>query len=60
LFIASSAVFPTSSQANPVLTIVALALRLADHLKELTTGGTSPAAGSTAAVARLPSVAAIV
>lgn len=33
LYIASSAVFPTSSQANPTLTIVALALRLADHLK---------------------------
>ena len=33
LYIASSSVFPTSSQANPTLTIVALALRLADHLK---------------------------
>jgi nucleoside-diphosphate-sugar epimerase len=33
LFIASSAVFPTSSQANPTLTIIAMALRLADHLK---------------------------
>jgi choline dehydrogenase-like flavoprotein len=33
LFIAGSAVFPTSGQANPTLTIVALALRLADHLK---------------------------
>jgi choline dehydrogenase-like flavoprotein len=33
LFIASSAVFPTSGAANPTLTIVALALRLADHLK---------------------------
>lgn len=32
LFIASSAVFPTSSQANPTLTITALALRLAEHL----------------------------
>lgn len=32
LYIASSAVFPTSSQANPTLTIVAMALRLADHL----------------------------
>jgi choline dehydrogenase-like flavoprotein len=32
LFIAGSAVFPTSSQANPTLTIVAMALRLADHL----------------------------
>lgn len=33
LFIASSAVFPTSGYANPTLTIVALALRLAAHLK---------------------------
>jgi choline dehydrogenase-like flavoprotein len=33
LFIAGGAVFPTSGQANPTLTILALALRLADHLK---------------------------
>jgi choline dehydrogenase-like flavoprotein len=33
LFIASSAVFPTSGYANPTLTIVALAVRLATHLK---------------------------
>ena len=33
LFIASSAVFPTSSHANPTLTIVAMAVRLAGHLK---------------------------
>lgn len=33
LFVAGSATFPTSSQANPTLTIVALAVRLADHLK---------------------------
>lgn len=32
LYIAGSAVFPTSSQANPTLTIVATALRLANHL----------------------------
>jgi choline dehydrogenase-like flavoprotein len=32
LYIASCAVFPTSGYANPTLTIVALALRLADHL----------------------------
>ena len=32
LFIAGSAVFTTSSQANPTLTITALALRLAAHL----------------------------
>jgi len=33
LFIAGLATFPTSSQANPTLTIVALALRLAAHLR---------------------------
>jgi choline dehydrogenase-like flavoprotein len=32
LFVAGSSVFPTSSQANPTLTILALALRLADTL----------------------------
>ncbi|WP_084251829.1 GMC oxidoreductase [Bradyrhizobium sp. AT1] len=32
LYVASTAVLPTSSQANPTLTAVALALRLADHL----------------------------
>jgi choline dehydrogenase-like flavoprotein len=32
LFVAGSATFPTSSQANPTLTIVALALRMAEHL----------------------------
>jgi choline dehydrogenase-like flavoprotein len=33
LYIASAATFATSSQANPTLTIVALALRLAEHLR---------------------------
>jgi choline dehydrogenase-like flavoprotein len=32
LYIASGAVFPTSGQANPTLTIIALAVRLAEHL----------------------------
>jgi len=32
LYVAGSAVFPTSSQANPTLTIIALSLRLADHI----------------------------
>jgi choline dehydrogenase-like flavoprotein len=35
LFVNGAATFPTSSQANPTLTVVALALRLADHVKEL-------------------------
>jgi choline dehydrogenase-like flavoprotein len=41
LFVASSAVFPTSGQANPTLTILALTLRLADRLAgDLAGGGT--------------------
>ncbi len=35
LFVAGSSVFPTSGYANPTLTIIALALRLADHIKTL-------------------------
>jgi choline dehydrogenase-like flavoprotein len=34
LYVAGSSVFPTGSASNPTLTIVALALRLADHLKK--------------------------
>jgi choline dehydrogenase-like flavoprotein len=32
LYVAGSSVFPTSGVSNPTLTILALALRLADHL----------------------------
>jgi len=38
LYVAGSAVFPTSSQANPTLVLVALALRLGQHLAERLTG----------------------
>lgn len=34
LFIAGSSVFPTAGSGTPTLTLIALAIRLADHLKE--------------------------
>jgi hypothetical protein len=38
LYVAGSSVFPTYGCSNPTLTVVALALRLADHLKKQLTG----------------------
>jgi choline dehydrogenase-like flavoprotein len=35
LYVAGSSVFPTSGLANPTLTLVALALRLGDRLREV-------------------------
>ena len=35
LFVAGSSVFPTGGYANPTLTIIALAMRLGDHLKKI-------------------------
>ena len=42
LYVAGSSVFPTAGWAPPTLTIVALALRLAEHLKERLGHGQSP------------------
>jgi choline dehydrogenase-like flavoprotein len=36
LYVASSSVFPTYGSSNPTLNLVALTLRLADHLKKVT------------------------
>ena len=38
LHVAGSSLFPTSDWPNPTLTIVAMALRLADHMKPIVTG----------------------
>ena len=38
LFVAGSSVFPTGGFANPTLTIVALAARLAEHIKKVCLG----------------------
>lgn len=51
LYVAGGAVFPTSSQANPTLTIVALALRLADQLAK-SVRGTRPQVIAADAVAQ--------
>jgi choline dehydrogenase-like flavoprotein len=37
LFVAGSAVFPTYGASNPTLNLIALTLRLADHLKRVAT-----------------------
>ncbi len=51
LFVTGGAVFPTCGQANPTLTIVALALRLGEHLKRRLQPGlrllTTSASGTT-------------
>ncbi len=64
VFIAGAAVFPTSGQANPTLSIVALALRLADHLKTQANVSALPlpapstgSIASTASTSSLPSTA---
>lgn len=44
LHLAGAAVFPTSSQANPTLTAVALALRLAERLTATMRDAAVPAA----------------
>ncbi|MGL5446942.1 MAG: GMC oxidoreductase [Rhabdaerophilum sp.] len=45
LYVAGSSIFPTSSQANPTLTIIAFALRLAKHLKNNIESGMTASAG---------------
>jgi choline dehydrogenase-like flavoprotein len=53
-YVASGAVLPTSGQANPTFTIVALAIRLADHLKAGSAGAAARPASSARAAALEP------
>lgn len=53
LFVAGSSVFPTSGFANPTLTIVALALRLADHLRRRFVSEPAVSAATSSPVERL-------
>jgi choline dehydrogenase-like flavoprotein len=48
VYVAGSSVFPTSGASNPTLTIIALALRLADHLKARMAAGPPRLAGERA------------
>ena len=41
LYVSGACVFPTSGTANPTLTVVAMTLRLADHLKSVMRGRTA-------------------
>ena len=55
VYLAGASVFPTSGCANPTFTIVALAIRLAQHLRAtLPRSGVDPQAAISRAVAALP------
>ena len=55
LYVASASVFPTSSQANPTLTLIALGLRMVDHLAgTLRSARTAPLERPDTARLRLP------
>jgi choline dehydrogenase-like flavoprotein len=49
LFIAGSSVFPTGGSSDSTLTVLALALRLADHVKRVVAGRPAPAGAAAAA-----------
>lgn len=56
LYVAGSAVFPTSGAANPTLTIAAMALRLAERLRRAFAGDASRSACRPAPLLAAPSV----
>jgi choline dehydrogenase-like flavoprotein len=59
LFVAGSSVFPTSGYANPTLTIVALSLRLANHIAGMLAVSHSASSGRDLELAETPQIAAV-
>lgn len=51
LYIAGSSVFPTGGHANPTLSIIAFAMRLATHVREVLTSGSHPIGAAASMVA---------
>ncbi len=56
LYVAGSSVFPTAGYASPTLTIIALAIRLADHLNAVNRRGLPVAAAQLSARQEVPSL----
>ena len=57
LFLASCSVFPSAGSANPTFTLLALTVRLADHLRALLAADASPSYVNTSQDIECPTTA---